>query len=253
MYLTAHALLLGERIDLRRLKGVSGAPGVLGAPPEVSVFFYRWGAVVFIGADAATERALRDRIAPYVIDPIDSPAEDILRILPGTATDGVRPDNVVTLKAADGPRLALVADALARSAALTYQEATMGVTFDRMDPVIDRLRNEGKLVASSRVLLTAIGKAIWARTHAAARVQIEDRPDMLWHYPELDPLYDRLAEDLELAARAAAVERKLGLIGETVQTVLALVEARRSLRLEIAVVLLIAFEAMATAYTLLPK
>ena len=29
MYLTAHALLLGERIDLRRLKGVSGAPGVL--------------------------------------------------------------------------------------------------------------------------------------------------------------------------------------------------------------------------------
>jgi uncharacterized Rmd1/YagE family protein len=49
-----------------------------------------------------------------------------------------------------------------------------------------------------------------------------------------------------LTERARIVERKLDVIGETASTLLELVQERRSVRLELAVIALIAFEILLT-------
>jgi uncharacterized Rmd1/YagE family protein len=80
------------------------------------------------------------------------------------------------------------------------------------------------------------------------RVQIDDTPELLWDRPDLERLFARLRDEFEILERFTALNRKLELISRTVETALGLVQARRSLRVEWYIVLLIVFEIMLTLY-----
>jgi uncharacterized Rmd1/YagE family protein len=167
--------------------------------------------------------------------------------------DGVAATGEITITAADPTRLALVADALAKSAALSHQEASLAETLDGLDPIVSRLKRFGRVGVTSRTLLRAVGAALDARSRATARVDPEGRPDVLWDNPGLERLHARLSEEFELRERAAELDRKLALIGETVQSLLSIIEARRSLGLEVAIAAMIAIEVAATLYDLIAR
>jgi uncharacterized Rmd1/YagE family protein len=57
-----------------------------------------------------------------------------------------------------------------------------------------------------------------------------------------------LADEYELRERGGALERKLALIDDTIQTLLSLIQARRALGLELAVVALVGIEVIFTLY-----
>jgi required for meiotic nuclear division protein 1 len=79
---------------------------------------------------------------------------------------------------------------------------------------------------------------------------VEDKPDVLWNHPDLVRLYLQLAQEFDLQERSAALERKLALVGTTVETVMGLMESRRTLVLEVAVASPIAIEVGTTVYDL---
>jgi required for meiotic nuclear division protein 1 len=250
------ALLLGERLDHRRLAVAAGGttdPIQLARPDGLIAFAFRWGAVVTVGATPEQEAALRAELAARVSHPLANPEEESARIQGGAAEDGVDVSGLVTLKDFSIPRLAVVADALAKSAALSQQESTLAQTLDGMEPVVTGLRSQGRMTVSSRALLRLVGTALAARSHAAARVQPDDKPGLLWHHSELEGLHLRLAEEFELSERGTALDRKLTLIGEAVETLLALIETRRSRTLEIAIVIFIGMDLLAALYALIYK
>jgi uncharacterized Rmd1/YagE family protein len=257
--LVARALLLGERIEHRRvsrLAGVGTDPIQLALPDGLVGFAFRWGAVVLFGASPAQEAAVLADLAPLVSQKLATPMDETARLElianPADAEeDRIDAAGTIRLREFSLPRLAMVADALAKSAALSQQEATLSQTLDGMEPVVAGLRAQGRLGVSSRALLRLIGTAISARSRASGRVQAEDKPDLLWDHPELERLHARLADEYELAERSTALDRKLSLVGDTVETLLSLIEARRSLGLEVAIVLLITIEVIVTFYELL--
>ncbi|MFM7611556.1 MAG: RMD1 family protein [Alphaproteobacteria bacterium] len=81
-----------------------------------------------------------------------------------------------------------------------------------------------------------------------ARVEAADKPEVLWDHPELERLHARLADEYELSERGEALERKLAWIGNAIQTLLSLIQARRALGLEAAVVVLVGIEVAFTLY-----
>jgi uncharacterized Rmd1/YagE family protein len=250
------ALLLGERLDHRQLER---APGGMVDPVQVAipggplVFAFRWGAVVFVDATPEQVRQVSAKLLPWVSHPHAVPIEETAGIRIGAAEDGVDPGGVIHLIDDFVPRLAVVADTLAKSAALAYQEAALTETLDAMEPVVTRLCYHGRLAASPYGLRRAIGAALLSRSHATARVQVDDKPDLLWDYPALERLHARLSDEYELHDRHATLDRKLTLIGESTATLIALIDARRSRILEIAVVALIAMELLAGVYGLFFK
>jgi uncharacterized Rmd1/YagE family protein len=181
------------------------------------------------------------------------PIEESAGIMIGASEDGVDSSGVIQLTDAAIPRLAVVADTLAKSAALAYQEVALSETLDAMEPVVTRLRSHGRLAVSSRGLRRAIGASLQARSHATARVQVEDKPDLLWDHPGLERLHARLCDEYELHERHATLDRKLTLIGESTGTLISLIDSGRSRTLEIAVVALIAMELLAAVYELFYK
>lgn len=254
--LLARAMLLGERLDHRGLPR-EGAPTAdpvpLATPEGFTAFAFRWGAVVFIGATAAQEAAVVEMLKPRLTNALPKPIEETAPIAVGAEQDGVDPDGVIRLRDLSVPRLAMVADALAKSAALAHQEMLLAEALDRLEPIVTTLRTEGRLAASSRALHRQIGHALAARSRTTARVEAEDKPELLWDHPALERLHARLADEYELKERSDALDRKLTLIGDTTEGVLSLIHGRRALGLEIAVVVLVGIEVVFTLWEYLVK
>lgn len=252
----ARAFLLGERLDHRGLPR-EGAPAAdpvpLATPEGFTAFAFRWGAVVFIGATPAQEAAVIGMLGPRLTLPLARPVEEAAQIAPGSEQDGVDPDGVIHLRDLSVPRLAIVADALAKSAALAHQEALLADALDRLEPMVATLRREGRLATSTRSLNRQIGHALSARSRTTARVEAEDKPELLWDHPELERLHARLADEYELKERSAALDRKLALIGDTTESILSLLHGRRALGLEAAVVVLVGIEVVFTLWEYLAK
>ena len=251
--LRARAVILGERLDHRGLGPGGNAmadPVPIAAPVPISAFAFRWGAVVIFGADPTEEAALLAALGPRITNPADSQAEEVALIALGAERDGVDAEGVIQLCDQASERLAVVADALAKSAALAQQEARIADALDRLEPAVADLRAAGRLRFSSRALHRQIGHALSAHSRNLARVEAADKPEVLWDHPELERLHARLSDEYELSERGTALERKLAWIGDTIQTLLALLQARRALGLEAAIVALVGIE---VAFTLFEK
>jgi len=97
-------------------------------------------------------------------------------------------------------------------------------------------------------MLRLIGQALLVRHRMSGRVEVEEKPDVLWDRWDLERLYARLDDEYELKERAGMLARKLEVVGETAQALTDLIDAARSLRLEVMIVLLIVIEVLFTSY-----
>jgi len=70
----------------------------------------------------------------------------------------------------------------------------------------------------------------------------------LWDRPDLERLYARLEHEYELSERVETLNRKLAVIADTATTLADIVDTKRSVRLELIVIFLIAFEIVVTGY-----
>ena len=247
--LSAKALVLGERIDtagLERRDAVSTAPLSYRAGAGLIVVF-RYGVVVLIGLDALAEAAALEIILPHVRGVQSEKEEEQIRLALGDDQDeGVGADGVVRIGALAPDKLLVVADALAKSAALAQDERQAGKVFDTVEPWARQLAETGRSPGGRRDMLRLIGSALLVQHRLAERVAVREKPDILWERPDLERLYARLEDEYELVERAETLTHKLDLIGETVTVLTDLIDTNRSLRLEVIVVGLILAESALT-------
>lgn len=204
---------------------------------------FRFGALVLFGASQQLEAELIEGLMKHVIEPVSSPELETAWIeIRDDGEEGVGTDGRIRLSDAMPERLLLTATVLARSVMLARDESRIAETFDRIEPLVNQLRMQGRAGLPIKRVMQHIGDVLAARHRIVGRAQIGDKPDLLWDHPELDRLYARLETEFELDDRARAIERKLDVIGDAADVLLNLVVDKRSYRLEIAVVFLIAFE-----------
>jgi uncharacterized Rmd1/YagE family protein len=236
------ALLVGSRINLRALKD-SVEPDELDFRGMGVAFVFRHGAIVLFGVPPEGERAFVERIGEQVFDPLATPEIE-------TATIDISPDHEeqvdahgnIRLRELTPERLLLAGTVLARSVVLGSHEAQIAETFDRIEPLVAALKAQGKVGYPIRWLMRQIGDVLSAQHRMVGRAQISEKPEVLWDHPELDRLYRRLEAEFELIDRARAIEHKLAVIGDAADALLDIVKDRRSVRLELAIIALIAFE-----------
>jgi len=118
----------------------------------------------------------------------------------------------------------------------------VAAVFDVIEPFAHELSERGRTPRQSKRILQLIGSALLVQQRVAGRVAIAEKPDVLWEKPELDRLYARLEDEYELKERLDTLERKLSAISATANALTDIIDTRRSLRLEWAIVLLIVIE-----------
>lgn len=242
------ALLLGERIDTRGLERddtIATNPLTLRIGQDGIAFLFRYGVAVFAGLSVIEEDQVVRSLGPRIVDGAATPETDQVQIVvkPG-GEDQVDPSGSVALREASPERLQIVANVLSKSLILSHYESGIAEAFDQIEPLADRLQRTGRTGSEASRLLRQIGAVLRTQQRMVGRVEVEEKPDVLWDHAELERLYARLEDEYELAERSRAMERKLALINETVGTILDMIQNQRSVRLEWYIIGLIAIEIM---------
>jgi uncharacterized Rmd1/YagE family protein len=120
----------------------------------------------------------------------------------------------------------------------------------KIEPLAQELAAHGKVSANSKTLLSKIGHMLLIQHRMVGRAEIGDKPEILWDFPHLGGLYASLEDEFELQERQAALDRKLGLISETVQTLADIWDNKQLHKLEWYVIGLILFEILLSLYEL---
>jgi uncharacterized Rmd1/YagE family protein len=250
--LRAQAYLLGQRLSLRGLEAESPVhPLVVTIGERGCCAIFRYGAVVFFNTSDAERTAFLEQLQPRLSQPYAEPeTEEVeLRIEPGRR-DPIDGDGAIILHEVELERLQLVAEVLAKSVVLAQYEHELGSVFDLIEPLAAELSSGNRGRRKARELLRHIGGALLIQHKMVGRVEITEKPELLWERPKLERLYARLDDEYELHERNLALERKLSLVSQTAQTMLEVLQTSRSLRVEWYIVLLIVIEILLTLYTL---
>jgi uncharacterized Rmd1/YagE family protein len=246
----ARALCLGERIDLRALetgRRLATSPLVVAVGEHGCAALFRYGAVVLFGLDPLEEATFISQIRPLVEEPYVQPQTEDLEAKIEQGKEGIFEDGALHLRRFSVEHIQVVADALAKSVVLAHYEAGVAAAFDLIEPLAADL-NKGRGSRRSSELLKYIGSTLLIQQRMVGRVEVAEKPDLLWDQPDLERLYVRLQSEYELKERHLALERKLSLIAQTAETLLDTLQNKRSLRVEWYIVILIVFEILLTLY-----
>lgn len=252
---TARALLLGERLDtsgLERSDMISANPLAFRVGSGGYAVLFRYGAVVLVGLSPVEEDGLLRTLKHRVTAPFSKVEDEAVAVeIAPDRDDQIPPGGPITVKDLSPARLIVIADALAKNVALARDEREVSEVFEVIEPVAAELARSGRAPGDRRSMLRLIGQALLVHHRMAGRIEVEEKPDVLWDRPELERLHQRLADEYELKERAAALNRKLRVIDETARAFTDLIDTERSIRLEATIVLLIVVEIVITFYELI--
>lgn len=251
--LAGRALYIGQRLDLKAFEKnnrLATSPLVISAGGQGAAVLFRYGVVVLFGLTAVEEVGFLKDMESFVTDPFEYyEAEEVSlclsRVMSEPANAGAIPLDEFNLQ-----RLQVAASVLAKSVILSHYEAALAQTFDRIEPLANNLQHGGHFMHKGRELLAHIGDVLMIQGRMVGRVEISEKPDLLWEEPQYERLYLRMADEYELIERHRALERKLELVSKTAETLLDLLQSRRSLRVEWYIVILIVVEILLTVYEL---
>jgi uncharacterized Rmd1/YagE family protein len=249
--LTAHALQIGDRINTAGFEGevLSNAPLAVKVGANGLAVLFRYGVAVFIGLSAEEEGKFLERLRPRCFGKITPPEEEWAKIqVAKEAEEPIPVGGPILVREFSPERFLVVADALAKSVVLGRDEREVANVFDTIEPFARELANFGKTSRNRTDLLKLLGNALLVQHRLSGRVAVGEKPDVLWDRPDLERLYARLEDEYELSERAETLNRKLAVIADTATTLADIIDTKRSLRLEIIVVILIAFEIVITFY-----
>ncbi|MCG8368591.1 MAG: RMD1 family protein [Pseudanabaenales cyanobacterium] len=246
-----HALFFGQSINLEPFANTNSlalSPLMVEAGEQGCAVLFNYGAVVVFGLPPVTEVKFLNDLRTLTIEPFTHPeTEEVLIRLDANSFSKVE-DGIILLPKFDILSLQIVADILAKSVVLAHYEEGAAAVFDQIEPFAASLQRLTWGRSEGRELLKQIGGALLIQHKMMGRVEIVDKPELLWDSPELDRLYLRLEDEYEIRDRHLALERKLELVSRTAQTALELQQQNTGLRLEWYVVILIVAEVLLSLY-----
>jgi uncharacterized Rmd1/YagE family protein len=202
-----------------------------------------------MGLTVAEEEEILRRLQPRLIGPIKPFEEETALIEHAPDKDEqILPGGPIMLKTVAPDRLIIIADALSKSVVLARDEREVAAVFELVEPFARQLADYGRTFAGRRTILKHVGNALLVQHRVSGRVAVAEKPDVVWDRPDLERLYARLQDEYELEERAETLARKLAVISKTAELLTDMIDTRRSLRLEIAIVILIAIEIVVAGY-----
>jgi len=252
----ARALLLGDRLDLKLFK-ISDCLATTPLTLEVDAkggiaVLFRYGVVVLFGVNSLDEARFIESLKPLLTNPYPAPEMEEMEIHCGRSSIGVQ-SGAISLDEISLEKLQVIADALSKNLVLTLYEKKVAGEFDKIEPLAQELATHGKVSADSKKLLSKIGSMLLIEHRMVGRAEIGDKPETLWDFPHLEGLYASLEDEFELKERQSALDRKLGLISDTAQTLADVWDNKQLHKLEWYVIGLILFEIVISLYEMTGK
>ena len=217
--------------------------GILPQPAGKGVYLFSFGTLVFVNcADSdimdviAYLKKLDRNLAEFArVEYVDD-----YKLTVSGGEPSVTYDELMAPEMKDYYR-ELVAVILAKSTAMERIEDEIGKLFDDVEQFITQLK-KGTLSISDERLARLSGRILSYRYSSISYIMILEKPDVVWRSQEAQELYSDLERLFELPDRYEKISHKTQTLLDMTQVFADLYHAKRGTRLEVAVILLIAFE-----------
>lgn len=213
------------------------------------LFFYNYGSVVFFNVSEEVQEKELNFIEEYRAPSEQGRASDFFllevqeslgNVVPG-ASNKVYFDRVV-ISNLSFAIVKIVCMLLAESTALEYYETLIENLMLKTNRFAKNLRKQGRMVESNEDLIKFIGLCLDTKQEIISNLYIVDSPDETWESSELDKVHQELKVMMEVDTRYRALEYKIKIIQESVDTIVDLSKSKRETLLEMIIILLIALE-----------
>jgi uncharacterized Rmd1/YagE family protein len=254
--ITAHAVQIGDRINTAGFEGevLSNTPLAVRVGPGRMAVVFRYGVAVFIGLSADEEAEFLERLHARTFGKLTPYEEEWAKIqIAKESEEPIPVGGPILIRELSLERLLVVSDALAKSVVLARDEKEVANVLDTIEPFARELARFGRTSRNRTDMLKLLGSALLVQHRVSGRVAVGEKPDVLWDRPDLERLYARLEDEYELSERFETLNRKLTVISDTATTLSDIVDTKRSLRLELIVVFLIAFEIVITFWEIFTR
>jgi len=249
----ARGHFVGQKIDLHpftQTAPLAVEPLTIHSDDQNCVVLFDYGVVVLFGFSDAEEAKFLSDIQGLIVSPFAEPETEAVLVRLAPVNEGKVENGVILVSQFDIPVLQLVADILAKSVVLANYEAESAQVFDQIEPFAASLQQRQSHRRGADILLKQIGNSLLIHHKIVGRVEIVDKPELLWEYPDLDRFYARIEDEYEIRERHLSLERKLDLVSRTAETALDIQQQNTGLRLEWYVVILIVIEVFLSIYEL---
>lgn len=246
------AIHVGKKIMLKSLqvklkpKVVFKDPLILHEEKKYAVLF-KYGVAVFWGFSKAEQDRFLKKIRPYIENRITDHSSEVTDVVYPKSKRAIK-ENKIHLKNLNLDKIALISIILGRSVALEYYEKEVEKALLTFDPVMKSVEEEGKIKFSSRNLFRKIGFAMNVRHLSLSQMALLDRPDITWEDMNLSRFYDELADEYEIDDRYDILKEKLEIIFRNSEFILGFIESKRSMLLEVTIIILIMIEIVIFIY-----
>jgi uncharacterized Rmd1/YagE family protein len=252
----AQALFLGKKINLQKLENydcLATMPVIIKVGEQGCAVLLGYGAVVLFNLEPMEKLAFLTSLSTQVKDAFTEPETEEVEVHLNISESERVKEGKIFLHEFSVERLQIVADILAKSVVLSHYETSLATVFDQIEPFAASLQSENRSKRKSRELLRQLGTTLLVQHKIVGRVEIIDKPELLWESPQLENLYLRLEDEYEIRERHHALEQKLELISQTAQIVLEFMQHSSSQRVEWYVVILIVVEILLSLYDIIFK
>lgn len=240
-----NAVLIGKQINLRSLtrKMVARAEPIIALLENDGIaIIYHFGAIVFFNAGVTTTAKFITLCQQHTKQLLSDPETEKLElVINSNMAEGII-DDQVSIKEFSKEHLEIISDALAKSIVLDHHEHRISWIFEKIEPIAKTLQEKGQLGVNPKDLLKQIGSNLMMAQEMAGRIEVTEKPAVLWENTQLEPLHAYLVEDLEIIDRQEILNRKLELISNTAEISLEVLQTKHGHRLEWYIIILIAIE-----------
>jgi uncharacterized Rmd1/YagE family protein len=248
---------IAEKLRLKDLKDrLSVAPQefsnyemVLQYGPESYAFFYNYGSAVFFNVpDDVQEREL-GALQGFRSSASLARTSDafLLEVQPaGVATAPEVANRVffdrLVVSQLSFAKIKITCMLIAESSGLEYYELLTEELLERAGVFTKKLERQGRFLESSEDLIKFIGMCLNTKQEIISNLYIVDSPDETWESVELDKVFQELKTMFEIDTRYRALDYKIKIIQESLEIIVDLAKSKRENKLEMIIILLIAFE-----------
>lgn len=205
-----------------------------------NVFCFPYGCIVCWGLTAEEEVQFSNEVKPFENKPLKSPVVDVFTYKKGNASKIVNGEIILS----DLSTLSLMAlsHALAQSVKLDIFESRIQRIYNLTKHIPEEMATKGRISLSKGEIRRKMGDIFLERNSINLNFDVLDTPEFFWEYPDYEPLYNMIANYLDIQNRVEVLNQRLGVVHELFEMLDNELKHQHSSRLEMTIIILIFIE-----------
>ncbi len=214
---------------------------------QIMIVFAFGVVVLFDFPKEDSERVLK-QLSEFGDEPASSvKVEEYAVVIDAEKKMSVEFDSVVLPKL-DVDLLYVVAEVLAQSVAIDYVEEKVADIVNRFGKVTSGLEHGGKIRSSDTQVLKTIGAGRSITQYVLSQLSLLDKPDSTWEDKDVEAVFTSMRKMFELEDRFRAIEFRLDFLQGTSELVLDILQNKRAVSMEWAIIYLFIVDIILVLY-----